>query len=195
MPVCGTKCEPDDGGKHSEAGWGGDTMNLLLWMVVGMIIGCTVQVIGRARDEVSILCGLLAGAAGAVVAGALATDLSGAMQWFDESISVKGLLAAVLGSAACSAVLRLLWQRRSRALNGDIGRSVGGASGGAAPGPWAGQGGAALVSTGDTEPAAFDSGHAGHAGHAKADVSRSTPRDDTQPLRGTPPAGPVHEHR
>ena len=92
-------------------------MNLLLWLVVGMIVGSAIQAAGRVRNEVAVIGGLCAGAAGAVAASAWATDLSMAMQLIGAPISEAGLLAAAFGAAVCSGLCRVLRPRRPHRLH------------------------------------------------------------------------------
>ncbi|MEO7852563.1 MAG: hypothetical protein ABIR94_09975 [Rubrivivax sp.] len=89
-------------------------MNLLLWMVAGMVIGSVLLSVGRARNDVAILLGLLAGAAGAVVAGVWATNEAVATKLFGQSLSGLGLLAAATGAGIFAVVLRLLWHPGER---------------------------------------------------------------------------------
>ncbi len=165
-------------------------MNLLIWMVLGMVIGCSMQMVGRVRDEVAIVGGLFAGAAGAMVGGVLVTDSSVAMQLFGQSISASGLLAAVVGAAASSVVLRVLWRRRpdrqaslSAAADADDVRSRP-----ADPEPaYDDHVAPDFASAGDTEPAAF------RDWHAQANRPRTPPRNDRRVSGGAARSDPVHD--
>jgi uncharacterized membrane protein YeaQ/YmgE (transglycosylase-associated protein family) len=158
-------------------------VNLLMWMVVGMIIGCTVQVVGRARDELAIIGGLFAGAAGALLGGALATDLTVAMQLFGQSISMAGLLAAVAGATGFSAVSRLLWRRRSHHLIGPARAPF--AAGEAAA---VAAGSAQVSASGDTEPAVFEESC------SRSKTAAPASRGAKNPVQVPTHSGPLHDH-
>lgn len=140
-------------------------MNLLLWMIAGMALGCLLLSVGRPRNDVAILVGLLAGAAGSVVAGVWATSETVATKLFGQPFSGVGFLAAAVGATAFAGVLRLLWHpgARSQTLAAmdemdEIAARMPGARGPGAGTSAASHDARMGMMDGDTEPSAFNGG-------------------------------------
>lgn len=83
-------------------------MGILSWILIGLVAGLIAKAIMPGRDPGGIIITILLGIAGAVVGGLVSTALG-----FGEldSISVRTLITAVLGSLILLVLFRMAFRR------------------------------------------------------------------------------------
>ncbi|GAA6615726.1 GlsB/YeaQ/YmgE family stress response membrane protein [Scytonema sp. NUACC26] len=74
-------------------------MNIIAWIVLGLIAGAIAKAIYPGRQGGGILSTMILGIIGAFIGGALVTFLeTGTIQFAAASLSIPGLLVAILGA-------------------------------------------------------------------------------------------------
>ncbi|KAF3888055.1 MULTISPECIES: GlsB/YeaQ/YmgE family stress response membrane protein [Nostocales] len=74
-------------------------MNIIAWIVLGLIAGAIAKAIYPGRQGGGILATMILGIVGAFIGGALVTFLeTGTLQFAAASLSIPGLLVAILGA-------------------------------------------------------------------------------------------------
>jgi uncharacterized membrane protein YeaQ/YmgE (transglycosylase-associated protein family) len=87
-------------------------MNILIWLIVGGIIGWLASVIMRTQE--SILLNIVVGIVGALIGGWLISPLVGAGTINEGDLSVAGLGVSLLGAVILLAIVNLFRTGRAR---------------------------------------------------------------------------------
>ena len=82
-------------------------MNLILWLVIGGIIGWIASIVMRTDAQQGILLNVVVGIVGAMLAGFLLSPLLGAGTINSGNLSLSGLLVSLLGSIVLLAIVNL----------------------------------------------------------------------------------------
>lgn len=89
-------------------------MNILAWIVLGLVAGAIAKVIYPGSQGGGILGTMLLGIIGAFVGGTVATLLStGQLAFTATSLSIPGILVAILGAILAIFIWQSLTHRRS----------------------------------------------------------------------------------
>lgn len=83
-------------------------MNLLIWLVVGGLIGWLASVLMKTNDQQGLILNVVVGIVGAMVAGWFISPLGGVSTINQDNFSLAGLLVSFLGAAALLALVNLL---------------------------------------------------------------------------------------
>jgi uncharacterized membrane protein YeaQ/YmgE (transglycosylase-associated protein family) len=87
-------------------------MNILIWLIVGGIIGWLASVIMRTQE--SILLNIVVGIVGALIGGWLISPLVGAGTINEGDLSIAGLGVSLLGAIILLAIVNLFRTGRAR---------------------------------------------------------------------------------
>ncbi|HEX5765153.1 MAG TPA: GlsB/YeaQ/YmgE family stress response membrane protein [Woeseiaceae bacterium] len=86
-------------------------MNIIVWLVVGGLIGWVASIIMKTNDRQGILLNVIVGIVGAVLGGWLFSGVFGGGSINEGDFSVSGLLVSLLGAVILLFVVKLV--RRS----------------------------------------------------------------------------------
>src|SRR6185437_313303 len=99
-------------------GWQADargvTMNFILWLIVGGIIGWIASMIMRTNAQQGIFLNIIVGIIGALLAGWLITPLVGGSTINEGNFSLSGLVISLLGAIVLLAIVNLFRRGRAR---------------------------------------------------------------------------------
>jgi uncharacterized membrane protein YeaQ/YmgE (transglycosylase-associated protein family) len=87
-------------------------MNILIWLIVGGIIGWLASVLMRTRE--GILMNVVVGIVGALIGGWLISPLVGAGTINEADFSIPGLTVSLLGAVILLAIVNLIRSGRTR---------------------------------------------------------------------------------
>lgn len=87
-------------------------MNILIWLIMGGIIGWLASVIMRTQE--GLLLNIIVGIVGALVGGWLISPLVGAATINQGDFSLAGLLVSLLGAVILLAIVNLFRRGRTR---------------------------------------------------------------------------------
>jgi uncharacterized membrane protein YeaQ/YmgE (transglycosylase-associated protein family) len=83
-------------------------MNLILWLVVGGVVGWLASLIMGTDGQQGIILNIVVGIVGALIAGFLLTPLLGRGTINSGDFSLMGLLMSLLGAIILLAIVKLL---------------------------------------------------------------------------------------
>jgi uncharacterized membrane protein YeaQ/YmgE (transglycosylase-associated protein family) len=83
-------------------------MNIIIWLVVGGLIGWLASIVMRTDGQQGILLNVVVGVAGAILGGWLLSPLVGASTINQSNFSVAGLLVSLVGAVVLLAVVNLV---------------------------------------------------------------------------------------
>jgi uncharacterized membrane protein YeaQ/YmgE (transglycosylase-associated protein family) len=89
-------------------------MNLIIWLVVGGLIGWIASMIMRTDAQQGVFLNVVVGIVGALIAGFLLTPLFGGGTINSGSFSLSGLLMSLLGAIVLLAIVNLFRRGRVR---------------------------------------------------------------------------------
>ena len=99
-------------------------MNLIIWLVVGGIVGWLASIIMKRDAQQGILLNIVVGIVGALLAGWFISPLLGVGS-INEGLSVGSFLVSLLGAVVLLAIVNLFTRGKTRACgtNGGSSRS------------------------------------------------------------------------
>jgi uncharacterized membrane protein YeaQ/YmgE (transglycosylase-associated protein family) len=83
-------------------------MNIVIWLVIGGLIGWIASVIMRTDGQQGILLNVLVGVVGAVLGGWLLSPLVGVSTINQSNFNVAGLLVSLVGAVILLAIVNLV---------------------------------------------------------------------------------------
>jgi uncharacterized membrane protein YeaQ/YmgE (transglycosylase-associated protein family) len=83
-------------------------MNIIIWLMVGGLIGWAASSLMRTREGLPL--NVVIGIVGAALGGWLLSPLVGAMTINQGNFSVAGLLVSLLGAVILLAIVNLVWR-------------------------------------------------------------------------------------
>jgi uncharacterized membrane protein YeaQ/YmgE (transglycosylase-associated protein family) len=83
-------------------------MNIIVWLVIGGLIGWIASVVMRTDGQQGILLNVIVGVVGAVLGGWLLSPLVGVSTINQSNFSVPGLLVSLVGAVILLAVVNLV---------------------------------------------------------------------------------------
>ncbi len=83
-------------------------MNLIIWLIVGGIIGWIASMIMRTDGQQGIILNVVVGIIGALLAGWLLTPLLGSGTINQNDFSLSGLLVSLLGAVVLLGIVNLV---------------------------------------------------------------------------------------
>lgn len=83
-------------------------MNIVVWLVIGGLIGWVASVVMRTDGQQGILLNVVVGVVGAVLGGWLLSPLVGVSTINQSNFSVPGLLVSLVGAIILLAIVNLL---------------------------------------------------------------------------------------
>ncbi len=86
-------------------------INLIIWLVVGGIIGWVASMLMKTDGQQSTLIDIVVGVAGAFIAGLVLTPMLGIGTINDSNFSLPSLLVSLVGAVALLAIVRALRRR------------------------------------------------------------------------------------
>ena len=89
-------------------------MNIVVWLVVGGVIGWLASVLMRTDAQQGILLNVVVGIIGALLGGWLISPMVGAGTINSGDISLAGLLVSFLGAVVLLAIVNLITRKRVR---------------------------------------------------------------------------------
>lgn len=89
-------------------------MNLIIWLVVGGIIGWVASLIMRTDAQQGIFLNVVVGIVGALLGGWLLSPLFGTPTINQNDFSLSGLLVSLLGAIILLAIVNLIRRRQVR---------------------------------------------------------------------------------
>lgn len=82
-------------------------MNLIIWLVVGGIVGWLASIIMRTNAQQGIVMNVVVGIVGALLAGLVITPLIGGETINSDSFSVEGFVISLLGATILLGIVNL----------------------------------------------------------------------------------------
>jgi uncharacterized membrane protein YeaQ/YmgE (transglycosylase-associated protein family) len=89
-------------------------MNLLIWLIVGGLIGWVASLIMRTDARQGMFLNVVVGVVGALLGGWLIAPLFGTATINQNDFSLSGLLVSLLGAVVLLAIVNLVTRRRVR---------------------------------------------------------------------------------
>lgn len=89
-------------------------MNLIIWLVVGGIIGWLASLVMKTDGQQGIILNVVVGIVGALIAGFVIAPLLGTGTINTSDFSVSGLLVSFLGAVVLLAIVNLFRRRAVR---------------------------------------------------------------------------------
>jgi uncharacterized membrane protein YeaQ/YmgE (transglycosylase-associated protein family) len=89
-------------------------MNIVIWLVIGGLIGWIASVVMRTDGQQGILLNVIVGVVGAILGGWLLSPLVGVSTINQSNFSVPGLLVSLVGAVILLAVVNLVRRRSLR---------------------------------------------------------------------------------
>ncbi len=89
-------------------------MNLIIWLIVGGIIGWLASIIMKRDAQQGILLNVIVGIVGSFLGGFLIAPLLGSGTANSGDFSVMGLLASLIGAVILLAIVNLFTRGRAR---------------------------------------------------------------------------------
>jgi uncharacterized membrane protein YeaQ/YmgE (transglycosylase-associated protein family) len=86
-------------------------MNLVVWLVVGGLLGWTANTVLTTQRHRGLAMSIMVGVAGSVLAGWLVGSLAGGAPSDDAKLSAMGLVASIAGSISLLAIMNLVKRR------------------------------------------------------------------------------------
>jgi uncharacterized membrane protein YeaQ/YmgE (transglycosylase-associated protein family) len=83
-------------------------MNIVIWLIVGGLIGWVASMIMRTDAQQGIILNVVVGIIGSVIGGWLISPLLGAATVNQNDFSIKGLLASLIGAVILLAIVNLV---------------------------------------------------------------------------------------
>ena len=83
----------------------GDNMNLIIWLIVGGLIGWVASMIMRTDAQQGILLNVIVGIVGAFIGGWLISPLLGAGNINSGDFSIMGLIVSLVGAVILLAII------------------------------------------------------------------------------------------
>jgi uncharacterized membrane protein YeaQ/YmgE (transglycosylase-associated protein family) len=89
-------------------------MNLIIWLIVGGIVGWVASIIMRTNGQQGILLNIVVGVVGALIAGWFIAPMVGVSTINQGNFSLPGLLVSLVGAIVLLAVINLFRRGRAR---------------------------------------------------------------------------------
>ena len=89
-------------------------MNLIIWLVVGGIIGWLASLVMKTDGQLGIILNVVVGIVGALIAGFVIAPLLGTGTINTSDFSVSGLIVSFLGAVVLLAIVNLFRRRAVR---------------------------------------------------------------------------------
>ena len=89
-------------------------MNLIIWLVVGGVIGWLASIVMRTDAQQGILLNVIVGIVGALLAGFVIAPLFGTGTINQNDFSISGLIVAVVGAVVLLAIVNLFRRGTAR---------------------------------------------------------------------------------
>jgi uncharacterized membrane protein YeaQ/YmgE (transglycosylase-associated protein family) len=89
-------------------------MNLIIWLVIGGVIGWLASIVMNRNAQQGIFLNIVVGIIGAFIGGFLISPLLGAGNINQNDFSVSSLLASFLGAVILLGIVNLFTRRRVR---------------------------------------------------------------------------------
>ena len=83
-------------------------MNIIIWLIVGGIIGWVASMIMNTNAQQGMLLNIVVGVVGSVIGGWLIAPLLGSGTLNQNDFSVKGLVASLIGAVILLAIVNLV---------------------------------------------------------------------------------------
>ncbi len=88
-------------------------MNIIAWIILGLLAGAIAKAIYPGRQGGGILATMLLGIIGAFIGGTIVTVLqTGTLQFTAASLSIPGLIVAIIGAMVAIFIWESLMRRR-----------------------------------------------------------------------------------
>src|SRR3954447_6787243 len=109
-------------GQHMPPGWAGrlqrleqgKSMNFIIWLVVGGLIGWIASMIMRTDAQQGVILNVVVGIVGSMLGGWFVAPLLGTGTINQNDFSVMGLLASLIGAVILLAIVNLFRRGRAR---------------------------------------------------------------------------------
>ena len=88
-------------------------MNLIIWLVLGGIVGWLASILMKTDAQQGLLLNVVVGIVGAMVSGWLISPLVGVATINQDNFSLPGLLVSFVGAVILLAVVNLFRRRRT----------------------------------------------------------------------------------
>jgi uncharacterized membrane protein YeaQ/YmgE (transglycosylase-associated protein family) len=89
-------------------------MNIIVWLIVGGLIGWVASMIMRTDAQQGMILNVVVGIVGSVIGGWLISPLLGAATVNQNDFSVSGLVASLIGAVILLAIVNLVRRGRVR---------------------------------------------------------------------------------
>lgn len=89
-------------------------MNVIIWLVVGGLIGWVASIIMRTDGQQGLLLNVVVGIVGSLLAGWFLSPLFGVSTINQNNFSAPGLLVSLLGAVILLAIVNLIRRGRAR---------------------------------------------------------------------------------
>jgi uncharacterized membrane protein YeaQ/YmgE (transglycosylase-associated protein family) len=99
-------------GNHNKSG--DEAMNIIIWLVVGGLIGWLASIFMRTDQQQGIALNVVVGIVGSVLGGWFLSPLFGVSTINQSNFSVAGLLVSFLGAVILLAIVNLIRRGRAR---------------------------------------------------------------------------------
>jgi uncharacterized membrane protein YeaQ/YmgE (transglycosylase-associated protein family) len=90
------------------------TMNLIIWLVVGGLIGWVASMIMKTDAQQGLILNVIVGIVGSLLGGWFVAPLLGAGTVNQSDFSIRGLLASLIGALILLAIVNLVRRGRVR---------------------------------------------------------------------------------
>jgi uncharacterized membrane protein YeaQ/YmgE (transglycosylase-associated protein family) len=94
--------------------FGGDDMNLIVWLVVGGLIGWVASLIMKTDGQQGIFLNVIVGVVGAILAGWFISPMVGVGTINQNNFSLPSLLLSLVGAAILLAIVNLVRRGSAR---------------------------------------------------------------------------------
>jgi uncharacterized membrane protein YeaQ/YmgE (transglycosylase-associated protein family) len=92
----------------ADCGAGRTFMNLIIWLVVGGLIGWVASMIMRTNAQQGVVLNIVVGVVGSMLGGWLIAPMLGSGTVNQSDLSVAGLLASLIGAVILLAIVNLV---------------------------------------------------------------------------------------
>ncbi len=99
--------------KTAPINFGDHIMNIIIWLVIGGVVGWLASIIMRRDGQQGILLNIIVGIVGAVLAGWFLSPLLG-IGTINQSINIASFFVSLLGAVILLAIVNLITRRRIR---------------------------------------------------------------------------------
>jgi len=91
-----------------------NTMNLIIWLIAGGLIGWVASLLMRTDGEQGVILNVLVGIVGAAIGGWLISPMVGIPSINDGSLSIGALVVSLVGAVVLLAIVNLIRRGTTR---------------------------------------------------------------------------------